>query len=347
MALRVGIWAPVWGSFLAQRESPEEMPEASFEHNARYVQRAEALGFASVLFLDRSLNSLKGVGSPVLEAWTAAAALAPITSRIELIVASRSSYRHPALVAQMGANIDQISHGRFAINIVSGWWGFEHEMAGIPFPPHDERYAVSEEVIGVLKGFWGGQGFDFEGKYFRIKNGVTAPGPVRKPWPTIYFGGESEAAVRLAGKAADVYLFNGRPLGPATALMDAVSGEARRRDRSVGFRMSAFVICRESDADARGEHERLRSILGEQAVAQGADPAARHRRTSIQSDRVGTNGGTAAGLIGSPATVAERIIGFHEAGVELFLLQFHPMSEEMERFASEVMPLLPLKNLEN
>ncbi len=343
MALRVGIWAPVWGSFLAQREFPGEVPEATFEHNARYVQRAEALGFSSVLFLDRSLNSLKGVGAPIVEAWTAAAALAAITNRIELIVASRSSYRHPALVAQMGANIDQISRGRFAINIVSGWWGLEHEMAGIPFPPHDERYEVSAEVIEILKGFWAGEPFDFEGKHFKIKNGITAPGPVRKPWPTIYFGGESEAAVRLAGRAAEVFLLNGRPLEAASSLMESVRSEVGRHGRSVRFGMSAFALCRESDAAAREELGRLRGLLGEPAVAPGADPAARHRRTSIQSDRVGTNGGTAARLVGTPETVAERMIAFHEAGVDLFLLQFHPMFDEMERFASEVMPLLPLE----
>ena len=188
MTLRMGVWAPVWGTFLGRIEKPETVKEASFAHNARYIQRAEELGFATTLLLDRSLNSIKGLGAPVLEAWITAAALAPITKKIELIIAAKSAYRHPALVAQMGANIDCISGGRFAINIVSGWWALENEMAGIPFPPHDERYDLSEEVMHILKCYWTKERFSFKGKYFEITDGVTAPKPVSKPWPTFYFG---------------------------------------------------------------------------------------------------------------------------------------------------------------
>ncbi|MCE2453192.1 MAG: LLM class flavin-dependent oxidoreductase, partial [Nitrospinae bacterium] len=99
MTLKMGVWAPVWGTFLGRIEKPEEVKEASFAHNARYIQRAEELGFETTLLLDRSLNSIKGLGAPVLEAWITAAALAPITKKIELIIAAKSAYRHPSLVA--------------------------------------------------------------------------------------------------------------------------------------------------------------------------------------------------------------------------------------------------------
>ncbi len=118
-------------------------------------------------------------------------------------MASRSAYRHPAVVAQMGANLDHISAGRFAVNIVSGWWGHEHEMAGVPFPPHDERDDLSAEVMEILRGYWAEDSFDFSGKYFEIKGGVTIPRPSRRP--TFYFGGESKAALRLAGRTEDVF----------------------------------------------------------------------------------------------------------------------------------------------
>lgn len=339
MVLRMGVWAPVWGSFLVRAEPPEKVVEASFEHNSRYIQHAETLGFESTLLLDRSLNSVKGVGAPVLESWMVAAALAPITKSIELIVASRSAYRHPALVAQMGANLDHISGGRFAINVVSGWWGHEHEMAGVPFPAHDERYDLSAEVMEILRGYWTEDSFDFSGKYFEIKGGVTMPKPTKRP--TFYFGGESKAALRLAGRAADFFLFNGRPLDEAKTLMSSVNREADVNRRVLHHGMSAFVVCRETDDEAEAELKRLSSMVsGRRPELSGVDKAAQHKQTSVRSGGVGSNGGTAAGLIGSPETVAKRIMAFHEAGVELLLLQFHPMFEEMERFASEVMPLL-------
>jgi alkanesulfonate monooxygenase len=55
--------------------------------------------------------------------------------------------------------------------------------------------------------------------------------------------------------------------------------------------------------------------------------------------RVGTNGGTLAGLIGSYAQVAERIRVFAELGIDLFMLQFQPLETEMERFATHILPL--------
>jgi len=62
--------------------------------------------------------------------------------------------------------------------------------------------------------------------------------------------------------------------------------------------------------------------------------------TMQKSPRVGSNGGTAAGLVGSYETVAGRIREFHAAGIELFMLQFQPLQAEMQRFAEKVFPLV-------
>jgi len=338
--IKLGIWAPVWGSFLGQKEDPYSISEATFSFNSKYIQYAESLGFESVLLLDRSLNSTKGIQAPILEAWVTASALAPITNSIELIVASRSAYRHPGLVAQMGANIDQISGGRFAINIVSGWWGLEHDMNGIPFPEHDKRYDISSEVIEILKKFWKGEIFNFKGEFFKINEGITSPLPIRKPWPTIYFGGESDPAIDLAARAADVFLFNGRPLSLAKDLISRVKKENTNYQNKIKFGMSAFVICRDTDSEAEKELEKLILSLGVSEKLKGVDKDAIHKKTSSRSKGIGSNGGIAAGLIGSVDTIVQRMKEFNEEGVELFLLQFHPMFEEIERFSREVMPIL-------
>ena len=68
------------------------------------------------------------------------------------------------------------------------------------------------------------------------------------------------------------------------------------------------------------------------------DPKVVMMQTMQKSARVGSNGGTAAGLVGSYDEVAERILAFHAAGIELFMLQFQPFEAEMERFAKEIIP---------
>ena len=55
---------------------------------------------------------------------------------------------------------------------------------------------------------------------------------------------------------------------------------------------------------------------------------------------VGTNGGIHAGLVGTPEQIAERMREFEAIGIETFLLQFHPVVEELERFGEKLMPLL-------
>ncbi len=60
--------------------------------------------------------------------------------------------------------------------------------------------------------------------------------------------------------------------------------------------------------------------------------------SSARNPHIGSNGGTAAGLVGSYDTVAARIRQFHAIGIETFMLQFQPFEAEMRRFAHEVRP---------
>jgi alkanesulfonate monooxygenase len=76
----------------------------------------------------------------------------------------------------------------------------------------------------------------------------------------------------------------------------------------------------------------------QQQQAMGAMTNMVMMQTMQKSARVGSNGGTAAGLVGSYEEVATRIKAFHAAGIELFMLQFQPFEAEMERFAREVIP---------
>lgn len=340
--MRCGVWAPVWGSFLVRRETPDQTAvEASWAYNARAIQRAEQLGFATTLILDRSCNSVKGVGNPVLEAWTTAAALASVTNTIELIVANRTGFRHPGLVAQMAANIDHVSGGRLAINVVSGWWEYEFAMLGRPFIEHDDRYRMSSEEIEIMKGLWTHERLDYNGLFYQLSGASVAPKPTRKPWPRIYFGGESEPGRQLGAKVADCFLLNGRPLGAAKELVDDVRSRAVALGRALEFGMSCFVICRDSEREARAELERLGTLVAGHAPERpGVDPKAQHLKTSAASGGIGTNGGVAAGLIGTPEQLAERIQEFADLGIEVLLIQAYPLIEEMERFAAQVMPRL-------
>jgi FMNH2-dependent dimethyl sulfone monooxygenase len=88
------------------------------------------MGWDLSLIAELNLNDIKGVEEPALDAWSTAAALAAVTSSIELMVAVRPNFHQPALFAKQAANIDNISGGQPRLNVVSSWWADEATQYG-------------------------------------------------------------------------------------------------------------------------------------------------------------------------------------------------------------------------
>ncbi len=119
----------------------------------------------------------------------------------------------------------------------------------------------------------------------------------------------------------------------------------RKNISPLRFGLSAFVIARRTRAEAEAALERLTALAAKDAPLRAiqkanTDPQVVMAQTFAKSPRVGSNGGTAAGLVGSYAEVAERIQAFNAAGIETFMLQFQPFEAEMRRFAQAVIPLV-------
>jgi alkanesulfonate monooxygenase len=158
----------------------------------------------------------------------------------------------------------------------------------------------------------------------------------------IYVGGESEPARALVADHGDVWFINGQPLEDVAGLIADVAARPRQ-SAPLRFGLSAFVIARETDEEAQRAYARLLELSAKDAPIKAiqkanTDPKVVMMQTMQKTARVGSNGGTAAGLVGSYDEVAARINAFHAAGVELFMLQFQPFEAEMERFAREVIP---------
>src|SRR6184192_3996217 len=103
------------------------------------------------------------------------------------------------------------------------------------------------------------------------------------------------------------------------------------------------VICRDSEAAAQREVARItdvrQSAAGYSNYQDWIANTQLEQRVSLEDYSV-SNRGLNSGLVGTPGRIAERIVEFERAGVELLLLQFSPQHEEIERFAEEVMPLV-------
>jgi len=340
--MRFGYWLPVFGGWL--RNVPDEGMEATWSEVKRLAQRSEEIGFDVTLIAELFLNDIKGIRAPSLDAWSTAAALAAVTERLEIMVAVRPTFHNPAILAKQAANIDRISNGRLALNVVSSWWADEARRYGIQFDEHDDRYARTEEWLRVLNGVWTEETLSFKGKYYSVDETVLEPKPVRSPRPPIYAGGESEAAKRLITRDCDAYVTHGDPVDRvAPKVADIQSRREALGLQPMLYGMAAYVIVRDTEGEAQRELERITNVdPGSPGYGNYQDWISHTRleqQVSLEDYSV-SNRGLRAGLVGTPEQVAEQILALEAAGVGLLLLQFSPQLEEMERFADSVIPLV-------
>jgi FMNH2-dependent dimethyl sulfone monooxygenase len=328
---------PVFGGWL--RNVPDEGMEASWDYARRLAQDSERWGYDLSLIAELNLNDIKGVDQPALDAWSTAAALAAVTSTLELMVAVRPNFHHPALFAKAAANIDRISRGRLALNVVSSWWADEAKQYGLQFDQHDDRYARTEEWLTVVDGLWTEDRFTFDGQFYRTDAAICAPKPARRP--TVYAGGESEKAKAMIAAQCDAYVMHGDPVA---AIAPKIADMAERRQAAGGvpmqYGMAAYAIVRDSEAEAKAELERITTVTdlpaGYANFDQWLSGTQLEREFKVQEYSV-SNRGLRPNLVGTPEQLKERVAEYEAAGLDLLLLQMSPQAEEMERFAVQVM----------
>jgi len=334
--VRYGFWTPVFGGWL--RNVADEGMAPTWDYTRDLCRRAEQIGYDLTLVAELNLNDIKGVDQPALDAWSTAAALAAVTERLELMVAVRPNFHHPALFAKQAANIDRISGGRLALNVVSSWWAEEARSYGLEFDRHDDRYARTCEWLDVVEGLWRQSRFSFEGGHYRLQDAICEPKPLRKP--TVYAGGESEAAKSMIALKCDAYVMHGDSVEVVAAKIAEMAARRERAGRpSMQFGMAAYAIVRDTEAAAQAEVARITRLdpdaPGFANFGQWLSGTQLERELKIQEYSV-SNRGLRPALIGTPDDIREKIAAYEAAGLDLLLLQMSPQREEMERFADQV-----------
>jgi len=339
--IRFGYWMPVFGGWL--RNVDDEKMQASWEYTKRLAQRSEQIGFDLSLIAELNLNDIKGIDAPSLDAWSTSAALAAVTSTLELMVAVRPTFHSPALFAKQAATIDHISNGRLALNVVSSWWEQEARMYGVEFERHDDRYGRTAEWLEVVSGVWSQKAYSHAGKYYRTEETVLEPKPLRTPRPPIYAGGESEAAKNLIARMCDAYVMHGdEPSRVAAKIADMSERREKLGLDPMQFGVAGYAFTRDSEREVKEELGRITDVRqnakGYANYQQWLQGTQLEQSMTIEEYSV-SNRGLRSGLVGTPAQVQDQVGRFKEAGVDLLLLQFSPQLEEMERFSERVMGL--------
>jgi F420-dependent oxidoreductase-like protein len=173
---------------------------------------AEETGWDGVWYADHFMPNNQNTSPPVAEAWPTVAAAAALVPRLRIgTLVCGNTYRHPALLAKMAAQVDIISDGRFVLGIGAGWQENEHRAYGIPFYTVGERVSRLEESCQIIRELFRNERTQFQGRYYQIEDAPLSPKPVQRPLPLLVGGGGEKRTMRIAARYADEWNTWGTP----------------------------------------------------------------------------------------------------------------------------------------
>jgi len=167
----------------------------------------ERTGWDAVYFADHFMPNGPGPQArdgDTLECWSVIAALAATVPRVRLApLVTSVTYRHPAVLANIAAAVDQISQGRLTLGVGAGWQENEHAAYGIPLGTVRERLDRFEEAVQILRSLLSEPRTTFAGQYFSLQDAPCQPGPVQDRLPLLVGGGGERRTLRIAARYAD------------------------------------------------------------------------------------------------------------------------------------------------
>jgi len=344
--IEVGIFLPVGNNgYLLSTTSPQYMPTWTLQRDLAVA--AEALGY-DFLF---SMSKWRGFGGATrfwdftLDSISVMTALAASSRRLRLIATMSPSLLHPVVAAKMAATIDEISGGRFGINIVTGSSLAEYDQMGVlPRGYDDYRYAYAAEWLAVVKRLWTEPAVDFDGQFFHLRNCVSDPKPVQVPRPFLVCAGVSEEGFRFTAAHADCSFLTAKTVPETRALSNHMKQVARDHGRAIKTATPMLLIIGDTDADARAEHQHYVQGLDHGAIDRLYQSYGGSGRPSAKARIDRTISSAAFGgqvIAGSAETVTDHIGFLVEGdGIDNILLMFPDYRAGVRTFAERVAPLL-------
>ena len=286
---------------------------------------AESLGFDAAFVFDH----------PALHAdpWVALSGMATVTSRIRLGSAVNcNGYRHPGMLARLGADLDNLSDGRLIFGIGSGWLEWEFAAFGLEFRSVPKRQAALDEALQIVQGVWGDEPFSFDGAYHRVDKLQIQPPPLQTPRPPIMIGGSGErVTLRQVAQYADACNISEEMAPNDPARTDADRGAAVERKFNA-LRQHCRDLGRPEDEVLR-THFTANIILGSDQRSADAKAAATDPGASTSPGR--RRGGREGILVASPDRAIAYYRTMRAAGAQYFVVQLDAPDHDTIRVLAE------------
>lgn len=313
MSLQFGLSLPQgWTMDLAGIKDPIE----AYEAMTRVAQIADEIGFASVWLVDHLHTVPQPSQEMLFECWTTAAALARDTRRVRIgQLVTCNEYRNPALLAKMASTLDVLSHGRFTFGIGAGGWNeSEYRAYGYDYTDAPTRLRHLREAVQVILTMWTQEEAVFEGEYYQLRGAINQPKGIQRPHIPLLIGGSGEqVTLKLVAQYGDACNVVGDvpTLKRKFAVLKQHCETVGRDYGSIHRTITAYCSIGETDEQARAKMPQAAANLLE--------------RLNVTA------------LVGSPATMRQRLDELETAGVQEVVLSFPDVLqlESLRFFARE------------
>jgi len=321
----------------AQANSNELGPETGqgFRDYLDYNVEAEALGFESSFLVEHHFTGWNQVSSTLM--LLMALAMRTTTLRLGSAVIVLP-WHNPVLLAEQAATLDLVSGGRFDFGIGKG---YRHsEFKGFQIAP-EEAEARFEEAIAVMTRSWTTrERFSHRGRFWHFEDIVVEPPPAQRPHPPFWVAAGSEASIRRAAARGfnlilDQYA-SAKTLGERIGIY-----RAERKLHGLAADPTQIAVARQVYV-AKNEADKQAALVRQAAFTKRTVDVSRRpdgksgSHVLAYADKAG--GTEENALYGTPDEIGAKLEDLRAAGVSYVLLTMSGGSEQLRRFAREIMP---------
>jgi alkanesulfonate monooxygenase len=349
MTMTLHITGMIW----ARPTSDLEVPTgAAFQpdHIEAITRAHEEGGFDRVL---------AGYWTNAADGFLVLAHAAAVAKKINFLIAHRPGFVSPTLAARKLATLENLTGGRLALHVISGGDDPDQRKDG-DYADHAARYRRTDEFLQIIRDIWtADRPISHQGEFYRFEDAWSDVRPMQKPHLPISFGGASDAALRVAGRHADVYALFGEPLADTAAMLDRVRAAVPAgRDIAFSWSNRPIIAATEKQAwekaqDIRERATRKHELAGGAGLiaASGAVNSQRlvglSQRGEVLDERLWTamagvlgGRGNSTALVGTAEQVARAMLRYRAHGVSHYILRGWDPLPDAVQYGRELIPLL-------
>jgi FMNH2-dependent dimethyl sulfone monooxygenase len=358
--MMLGLFLPTQTGGFSQSTLPRGT-DWQFEYNRDLTLAAEKHGFEFVFGLQQwvgkgGFGGEKHYRENFLDPFISTVAMSSLTTTIMTISTVHVLYGnwHPLMLARFAATADHIAHGRFGLNIVTGYDQNEPKMFGMTRIQHDERYERAGEFSSIMEDLWNGaENLTYDGKYYQLEGAYVSPRP-EFGRPIMVSASASPTGFKYAAQHSDM-VFTSSPAGAdfdgAIDALPAHTAQIRLEAEKLGrpapkVIIFPLIVCKQTRAEALAYREAIVSHPDwgslEKYFARHTAGDAHGWKQHDAEDRI--LGGHLQ-ITGSPEDVADAIERLHDAGFDGIQIGFYDYEPDLAFFAEHVLPLLKARGL--